>query len=233
MLLKLLVGAVGALLITESAVAAERSFGVTSFLRVRVEGPVTVEIVTGGAPKARAVGDRGAVDRLRVESSGDQLLIALDRANWTGDAPAGRSERAILYVTAPGLEALSVIGAGDVTIDRSVGSRFGLVVTGAGRAAIDRLEVDQLTVAINGTGSAKLAGRAKQARIRSQGNGSVEAAGLSVDDAEIIMNGAGEIRLSATRSARNVLNGSGRIVVDGDPACTGSSEGSGEVVCGN
>lgn len=223
---------VGATLLAQQALAAERGFGVTSFLRVRVEGPVTVEITTGGSPAARAVGDRAAIDRLRVENSGDQLLIGIDRTNWTGDTSHDGNARAVLYVAAPRLEALSVIGAGNVTVDRTTGASFGLIVTGAGRAALDRIAADQLTVAINGTGSAKLGGQVKQARIRSQGEGSIEAAALSADDAEVSLIGAGEIRLSATRSARNILEGSGRIIIDGTPACTGSAEGSGEVICG-
>jgi hypothetical protein len=219
--------------IASPALAVERGFSVTSFLRVRVEGPVTVQIVTGGSPGARAEGDRVAIDRLRVETSGDQLLIGIDRANWMGDTSESRNARAILYVTAPKLEALSVIGAGDISVDRTSGASFGLIVTGAGRATIDRINVDQLTVAINGTGSAKLGGKAKQVRIRSQGEGEIDAAALTADDAEVSLIGAGEIRLSATRSARNILKGSGRIVVGGNPACTGTSEGSGEVICGD
>jgi hypothetical protein len=222
-----------ALLTATPACAVERGFSVTSFLRVRVEGPVTVQIVTGGSPGARAEGDRVAIDRLRVETSGDQLQVGIDRANWTGDTSENRNARAILYVTAPKLEALSVIGAGDVTVDRTSGARFGLIVTGAGRAAVDRIDVDQLLVTINGTGSAKLAGKAKQARIRSQGEGAVDAVALTADDAEVNLIGTGDVRISAVRSANNVLKGSGRIMVGGNPACTGTSEGSGEVICGD
>ena len=104
-------------------------------------------------------------------------------------------------------------------------------MTGAGRVAVDRIDVDALTVAINGVGSAKLAGRAKQARIRSQGNGDVEAVALTADDADVTLIGAGEIRLTADRSARTLLKGSGRILIEGNPACSGTAEGSGEVLC--
>lgn len=221
-----------ALLAASPALADKRGYSVTSFSRVRAEGPVTVEIVTGGSPKARAQGDRVGIDRLRVETSGDTLMIGIDRTNWSGDSQLGKSARAIVYVSAPRVEALSVIGAGDISIDRVTGARFGLIVTGAGRATIDRIDVDQLTVGINGVGGAKLAGKAKQARIRSQGEGEIDATALAVDDADVSLIGAGGISLTANRTARNILKGSGRIVIEGDPACTGTSEGSGEVLCG-
>lgn len=219
-----------ALLTMTPALAEERSYSVTSFSQVRVEGPVTVQIVTGGSPSARAQGDRIAIDRLRVQTSGDRLMIGIDRTNWTG-SEASRNARATLYVTTPRIETLSVIGAGDVSVDRAAGAKLGLIVTGAGRVAVDRIDVDALTVAINGVGSAKLAGRAKQARIRSQGNGDVEAVALTADDADVTLIGAGEIRLTADRSARTLLKGSGRILIEGNPACSGTAEGSGEVLC--
>jgi hypothetical protein len=218
--------------VASPVLAAERGFSVTSFSRVRVEGPITVEITTGGSPAARAQGDRQAIDRLRVETNGDQLMIGMDRTNWTGESTATGNARAVIYVTTPDVASLSVIGAGDIRVDRARGSAFSLIVTGSGRARIDRLDVDQLTVLINGAGSATLAGQAKQVRIRSQGEGAIDGSSLTAADAEATLIGAGEIRLKASRSARNVLKGSGRIVIDGAPACTGTSEGSGEVVCG-
>lgn len=224
-----LIGVIG---VASSALADQRGYSVTSFTRVRIEGPVTVIIETGTSPGARAEGDRDAVDRIHVESTGDQLMIGIDRTNWTGDSSAPGNGRAVLHVTAPGIETLSVIGAGDVTVDRARGARFALTLTGAGRAAIDHIDVDQLTVLINGAGSAKLAGRARQVRMRSQGEGEIDAKLLLADDADASLIGAGEIDLRVNRAAHNILKGSGRIVVDGGPACTGTSEGSGEIICG-
>jgi hypothetical protein len=215
------------------AVAAERGYSVTNFSRVRVEGPVTVEITTGGSPAARAQGDRQAIDRLRVETNGDLLMIGIDRTNWTGSSSGNDNGRAVLYVTATNIQTLSVIGAGDVSVDRVGGGRFALTVAGTGRARVDKIDVDQLVVGINGVGSAKIAGEAKQARVRSQGDGLIDGAALDADDAEVSLIGTGEIRIRADRSAHNVLKGSGRILIDGTPACSGTSEGSGEVVCGS
>lgn len=219
-------------MLASPAVADQRGFSVTSFIHMRVEGPVTVVVGTGGSPSARAEGDRTAIDRLRVESSGDQLMVSIDRTNWTGDAGVTGGNRAVLRVTTPSLESLSVIGAGNVAIDRVKGSRFSLILTGAGSAVIGGIDVDQLVLAINGAGSAMISGSAKQARIRSQGEGQLDGTALTADDTETLLIGAGQIRLRANRSARNILKGQGQIIIDGDAACTGSSEGSGEVICG-
>lgn len=223
----------GAALLATPALADQRGFSVTSFTRMRVEGPVTVIVTSGSSPSALAEGDRTAIDRLRVETNGDQLMISIDRTNWTGESSASGGNRATLRVGTPGLETLSVVGSGNVSVDRVKGSRLNLTLTGSGSAAIDDIDVDQLALAINGAGSAKLGGRAKQARIRSQGEGEIDAAALAVDDAETLLVGAGRIRLQANRSARNILKGQGEIIITGQAACTGTSEGSGEVICGD
>jgi hypothetical protein len=224
--------AASAILMAGPALADQRGYSVTSFTRMRVEGPVTIVLQNSNSTAGRAEGDRQAIDRIRVESTSDLLKVGIDRTNWTGDAPTRSNARATLYLSTPRLETLYVIGAGDVRIDRIRGSRFTLVLSGSGRTTIDNLDVEQLTVSINGAGSAKLAGKAKQVRIRSQGEANVDGAALVADDSDVALMGAGEIHLTANRTARNALNGSGRITIDGNPACSGTGEGSGEVLCG-
>lgn len=218
-------------LVAAPALADRRGYSVTSFTRLRLEGPVTLKIEVGGSPAGYAEGDREAIDRIRVDNGGDQLLVSIDRSNWMGEERHGIG-KGVLHISTPSIEALSVIGAGDVTIDRVPGSRFTLILTGAGRADIGGIAVDQLVVGINGAGTARLTGHASQLRIRSQGEGEVDGAALSTQDADTSLIGAGTIRLRSERTARNLLKGSGTIIIDGKPACTGTSEGSGQVLCG-
>lgn len=218
-------------LVAAPALADRRGYSVTSFTRLRLEGPVTLKIEVGGSPAGYAEGDREAIDRIRVDNGGDQLLVSIDRSNWMGEERHG-SGKGVLHISTPSIEALSVIGAGDVTVDRVPGSRFTLILTGAGRADVGGIAVDQLVVGINGAGTARLAGHASQLRIRSQGDGQVDGAALSAQDADTSLIGAGTIRLRSERTARNLLKGSGTIIIDGKPACTGTSEGSGQVLCG-
>jgi hypothetical protein len=213
--------------------AEERNYSVTSFTRVRVVGPVKLVIQTGRTPTAVARGDRLAIDRLQVEVSDDLLMVGVDRSNWTGDSTAKDKGRAALYVSTGSLASLSVVGAGDVVVDKVRGGTFTLILAGSGSAAVQSLDVDQLTVGINGAGDAVLAGSAKQGKIRTQGNGNVDGVNLAVDDVEVSLIGAGNIRLKANRSAKTLLKGSGQITIDGGAACTGTRDGSGDVLCGN
>ncbi|HMC91878.1 MAG TPA: DUF2807 domain-containing protein, partial [Allosphingosinicella sp.] len=58
-----------ALLLTAAApaAAAERSYPVTDFDRIQVEGPYEVTLVTGGASTARGSGSQAALERVTVE----------------------------------------------------------------------------------------------------------------------------------------------------------------------
>ena len=98
--------------IAAPALADRRGYSVTSFTRLRVEGPVTLKIEVGGSPAGYAEGDRDAIDRIRVDNAGDQLLVSVDRSNWTGEQPHGIG-KGVLHISTPSIEALSVIGAGD------------------------------------------------------------------------------------------------------------------------
>ena len=56
-----LTAAVLALTLAAPAGAATRNFGITSFEKIRVEGPFKVRLTTGVAPFASAIGSPGAI----------------------------------------------------------------------------------------------------------------------------------------------------------------------------
>ena len=57
------------------AAAAERSFTVTGFDRIRVDGPYMVRLTTGVSPYARAKGSPSALDGISVEVQGQTLIV--------------------------------------------------------------------------------------------------------------------------------------------------------------
>src|SRR3546814_19992325 len=73
-----------ALVLAGQAHAAGRSFSVTGFDKLRVEGPYTVDVRTGAGSSTRASGDLRALDRLSVTVQGRTLIVRPDRSGWTG-----------------------------------------------------------------------------------------------------------------------------------------------------
>jgi Putative auto-transporter adhesin, head GIN domain len=77
-----------------------------------------------------------------------------------------------------------------------------------------------------------LGGRAAGGRFAVRGTANLVADKLSVRDAKVISEGAGNIALAAVRTAEVTTSGAGNVTVTGSPACTVNRRGSGTVVCG-
>lgn len=205
--------------------AANRAFTVTSFDRIRVEGPYKVDVRTGAGPSAKGMGDVHALDRMQVEVQGTTLIVRTDRSGWTG-WPGQQTGEATLAVTTPALSSAVLGGSGSVSINRMAGSRVDISVAGSGDVSIGRVEADGLRLTLAGSG------KAAQARVTVQGSGDVDAAGLTVQDADVLVAGSGNVSLSATRRATVKADGVGKVTISGKPACAVTSSGSAVVRCG-
>jgi hypothetical protein len=215
---------------TGSAAAATRSYGLTSFDRIRVTGPFDVHVHVGGSPSARATGPQEAIDRLSVEQQGNQLVIK-PLANGWGGWPTGFHGKLVVDVAAPAVSNVVVAGSGDVTIDRAKGDQLDVVLSGSGSLEIAAVEVTSLSATLTGSGDLSLAGRSRQARATVTGSGDLKGAGLVVDDATVSLVGSGDLAIGARHTAKGHLAGSGDVTVAGPATCAISHSGSGDVHC--
>jgi hypothetical protein len=213
-----------------SAQAATRSYGVTSFDRIRVAGPFDVHVHVGGSPSARATGTQDAIDRLSVEQQGTILVIKPLPGGW-GGWPNGSHGRLVVDVVAPALSNAAIAGSGDVTIDRVKGDQLDLALSGSGSVAVGTVDVEALTAVMTGSGSLSIAGRARQAKATLTGSGDLKAGDLMADDAVVGLVGSGDLAIGAKRSAKVNLSGSGDVTINGPAACSVTRSGSGDVHC--
>jgi hypothetical protein len=213
--------------------AAERVETVTSFDRIRVDGPYQVEVVTGRGASARLSGSRDALDRVSVSVQGTTLTIRANRTGWTGGWPGDdKSGPVTIRLTAGELRAVALGGSGAITIDRIRGPLVRLGVEGSGRLTVGRAEVDRLELTLLGSGSIAISGTAKAASAIVRGSATIEGPALVANDLNVVSESAGNIALSARNSANVKASGSGEVRIGGAPACTVSALGSGQVYCG-
>lgn len=210
------------------AAAATRGFTLTSFDRIRVEGPFAVNLVTNRSPFARATGSARAVGGVSLRVEGRTLYVRADRSAWGGnpDLPIGP---VVIDVGTYDLAQASLSGAGSVSIDRLRGLSFALIVSGSGSAAIADIELDALRVSITGSASARLAGRAKAFTALVRGSGGVDSSALTVKDATLSAHGPATIRATASNSAKINASGTASVAIDGGAACTLKVSGSASV----
>ncbi len=207
------------LAIATPAAAANRNFGITSFTKIRVEGPFKVSLATDVAPFARATGSSAALDRVEVTVSGDTLVVSSSASSW-GGYPSSDPGPVEISLGTHDLSNAWLNGAGTLAIDRVRGLSFALSVQGSGRGVIAAVDTDQMSVSVIGSGSARLAGRAKKLTALVRGIASIDAADLAATDAVIGAEGTSTIDANVADTATVDASGPATIRLTGHPSCT-------------
>lgn len=213
------------------ASAVDRNIGITSFDSIRVDGPFRIEVVTGTSPSARISGDMRAVDAVSITSNGSSIHIRQSSINW-GGMPGDDPGRATIRLSTPTLARVSVLGSGNLYINRVKGNDLRLTVGGSGSLNINHVEGVALVASLHGSGTLELAGQVEKASISLDGNGQIRGSGLSVDHLSAQLDGAGSMLLQARTTAKLRALGSGVIRIGGSAACVVENKGSGTVECG-
>jgi hypothetical protein len=215
---------------TTSAEAATQNYSVTDFSKIRISGPFDVHVHVGGSPSAHATGPKDALDRLSIEQNGDTLVVKTLPGGW-GGWPTGSHGPVVVEVSAPDLNAVSVTGSGDVTVDRMHGDAVDLALSGSGSLDIGTIDVGAVSAVMTGSGDMSLTGKARTANAMLTGSGDLKAAGLLADDAQAKLVGSGDLSLGARHLVKVVLAGSGDVTISGPAACAITRSGSGDVHC--
>jgi hypothetical protein len=201
------------------AAAATRNFGITSFTKIRVEGPFKVSLATGVAPFARASGSGTALDPVDIAVQGETLVVRSSTSSW-GGYPGANPGPVEISIGTHDLSNAWLNGAGTLAIDHVRGLSFALSVQGSGSAEIASVDADQMNVSVVGTASAKVAGRARKLTALVRGVGELDASGLAASDAAIGAEGAATIDANVSGDATVDASGPATIRLTGRPSCT-------------
>jgi hypothetical protein len=215
-----------ALLAAVPAFAAERSFPVTDFAKIRLSGSPNVSVRTGLQPSVRATGTTEDLDRLEIAVRGGELQISQKSGSWSWSR-----EGIKIAVTVPRLDAVALVGSGDMEIDRIKGGDFSGALRGSGDLSLAAVEAGSVNLAIDGSGDISAAGRCDTGTFAVNGSGDIGAAELRCRSATVTLQGSGDIAVGATAAATIALNGSGNVSVTGGARCTTAKRGSGDVSC--
>lgn len=215
------------LLLTAAYAPQQKTYLVSGFERVRVDGPYRVDIVRGPF-SANADGDAGALDQLDVHADGSTLVVGAGTRGWE---TRGGASVALPHVTlsTPLLSAVTVNGGATVRIAEMRAPRATLAVNGPGAITITGFDADELSATMIGAGTVTISGAARHVRVRSNGASSFDGSGLSANDAVLISESSGTMRLGVRYTAQVMALGIGTVHLDGAPECTIS--GSGPVEC--
>jgi hypothetical protein len=214
------------------ALAADRTYSITDFDRVIVEGSYIVRVSVGRSTTARASGTTQALERLAIDVTGQTLRIRRDR---TGER-SGQSLQAgpvTIELTTRTIRSARLIGPGSLDVARLEGLKAELAVQGSGRLRATSVAADDLSVALLGSGRIELSGAAERLRATIDGSGDVDGSALRSESATITTNTLGTVAFAASREATVNALGLGNVVISGRPSCTVTGPGAGQVSCGS
>jgi hypothetical protein len=214
--------------IAAPAAAETRNFGVTSFEKVRVDGPFKVTLKTGVAPFATATGSPAALDAVAVEVRGNTLVVHTSLDTW-GGYPGKDSGPVEITLGTHDLSAAWLNGSGALSIDHVKGLTFDLSVQGSGAGTIDDASVDQLNVSVIGSASARLSGDAGKMTAIIRGISTLDAGSLDAKDATLGAEGATTISAKISDAVSVDASGPATVRLSGTPACTLRVSGSATV----
>lgn len=217
-----------------------------------VENVTSVELDTSGSlvithgdeASLTVTAGENVIDLLTSEVSGETLSLGVD-----GD-PLAVSGDIQYELTVPVLDAITVRGSGDATVNFSgaaepeitlngsgsvtatdvVASRLSVNLDGSGEIDVSEIEVDEITTKIDGSGKVQLGGRATAQTAEIRGSGEFAADELHSANAKIIISGSGNVSASVADALDAVIDGSGEIRFSGSPVVTKDVTGSGDVI---
>lgn len=219
------------LLAASPALAASRNYSVTSFERIRVEGPFEVKLATGKPPSGHAEADPRTLDLLELRVEGTTMIVRLSGNGW-GETPKAARTAPVITLTTPALRAAVVNAGGRLAIAPMKGQRLDIAVNGSGAISVTGADADQFNATVIGSGSIAASGKAARVQLLSNGSGTIDAAGLAANDLIVRVDGTGETRAMAKFTAKVTTNGLGKVSVAGNPACTVNAIAGGPVICG-
>lgn len=226
--LRLLLLAAMAVATCGPAAAATRTFTITSFDRIRVDGPYRVRLTTGVAPFAKATGSTTALDGISMDMVGETLVIRNSPSSW-GGYPGESPGPVDIAIGTHDLSRAWLNGAGSLSIDKVKGLSFDLSVEGPGSLSIGQLSVDQLNAGLTGSGSAVVGGTAALVTTVVRGTATFDGSRLKSKDATIGADGTSVVKLTATNTAKVNTQGTATVQLGGGPSCTVSAYGSATV----
>jgi hypothetical protein len=177
---------------TGSGVAATDVRSVSRFTGVDLAGLNNVVVRAGGRQSVVVHADANLLRRVTTRARAGRLVIGTTPGNLKPKTPM------YVVVTLPSVEALTLRGAGTITVSN--------------------LDSRRLTVRLPGAGMIRATGRATRLDVTISGSGTALLGQLVARDVKAGVSGEGSITLTAIHGLDARVSGSGTIVYGGNPA---------------
>jgi hypothetical protein len=152
---------------------------------------------------------------LTLGSVGGPLLNAFDSIRYT--------------LTLPLIDALELVGSGDVDVDFAGAENVEIEIDGSGDIQAVGIDARGVRVDISGSGDATVSGAADDGEFTIVGSGDLDASELRVGAGAAEVSGSGDLSVHAVDSLDASISGSGEIRYEGSPRLSSDISGSGNI----
>lgn len=189
----------------------EKDYNIEDFTKIYLKGPYEVHLRQSGKCSLTIIAKEEYIDRLDVDSDGEELTIELDGKNY-------KKKRAIeVYVNFKDLERLEIQGAVDLTCENQIRTtNLKLEFEGAGNVELN-ISADKIISEISGVGNFEIEGEAEYHKVEFDGIGNYDAKDLISKYTIVESNGIGSVKVYASNRFKGEATGIGSIDYYGDP----------------
>ncbi len=214
------------------AQAAERNFSIGSFVNIRIEGGLIINISTGKSPSAKVSGTIQQIDNISLQKNGRTLKVIAKKNSRKKRIKDLNIPPVEISLSARKLNDVFINGNGTVTIDSLKSKRSRFVVLGAGALNIREIQSGMATINIIGAGQINISeGEIQKSTIAINGSGSLNANNVRSKTLKIDHQGPANSIITVDGVANISNNGTGSIEILGNGNCIIKSIGSGIITC--
>lgn len=214
--------------VANPALAKDEVRDLPPFTKIALKISGKVYLVQGNTQSVKIVAEDETLEEIITEVKERTLSIKFPNTNIFRNWNPGKIE---IFITVPGIDALSVSGSGDI-ISKEINSRIlDLAVSGSGNIDIEKLTSEQVSTAVSGSGNISLRGSgvAKELKARISGSGNIDASEFEAENVEVQTSGSGNCSVISNGEIKARISGSGNVNYSGNPAIDSSVSGSGKV----
>lgn len=211
----------------EAGPRTTKTYDVAGFTGVDLRGSDDVDVKVGPAFSVKAEGGSNVLEDLEITVVDGTLRISRKSRNgWSW----GHDSGAKIHVTMPAINAATVGGSGDLTVDKAQGN-FKAAIGGSGNLRVGAIAGGDVDLAIGGSGDLTVGGTAGKLSAAVAGSGDIDAKGLTATSADVAVAGSGNISGTVKGEAKVSIVGSGDVELGGGAKCNVTAVGSGEARC--
>ena len=186
-----------------------------NFSEVEVHGALRLVVRQGTSYKVEAAGRPEDLRDLRLDTSGDRLVVTQRGGSWLPGVNLG-SHPLLVTVTLPQLDHLKVSGACQSDVSGFRDANLRLEASGASTTRLD-VQVPRLELDLSGACSAELRGKADDLNIDGAGVCQVNALALQAQRTSIDLAGMSQAKVRTSEELKVDLSGSSTVRYAGNP----------------